>query len=92
MIIGKVMLSAPKYWFAWRPVVLNDDGRVVWLQRVWRYWNDGTFHGGAHWAYAMSEEDAVAKHNMMVERSGYYGPTGPGFGKPNKHLWVVGSR
>ncbi len=25
-----------RWWFAWRPVRLSDEGRWVWLKRVWR--------------------------------------------------------
>jgi len=34
MIIGRKYHKKKGFWFAWRPVQV-DDGRWVWLHRVW---------------------------------------------------------
>jgi hypothetical protein len=29
-------LSRPHRWFAWRPVRLDDSGKIAWLETIWR--------------------------------------------------------
>lgn len=33
-----------KWWFAWRPVTVEDTGERVWFERVWRH--DTVYGGG----------------------------------------------
>jgi hypothetical protein len=72
-----------RWWFAWRPVFL-DDGRIVWGRKVWRWWQPGTFKGGAFYEYSLSPEEAVSYYRGLIERSGFYtvGPGAYGQAKP----------
>jgi hypothetical protein len=38
-------------WFAWRPVELKD-GRIVWLQYVYRTYRYGRISGRRYWVYS----------------------------------------